>query len=43
MEWDEVFAHPIFGGHFDQYLLNNKKIEDKLKVVMNGLRFKINS
>lgn len=23
--------------------MNNKKIEDKLKVVMNGLRFKINS
>jgi Ca2+-binding EF-hand superfamily protein len=38
-----VFAHPIFGGYFDQYLLNNKKIEDKLKVVMNGLRFKVNS
>jgi serine/threonine protein kinase len=43
MEWDQVFAHPIFGGHFDQYLANNKKIEDKLKVVMNGLRFMINS
>jgi Ca2+-binding EF-hand superfamily protein len=43
MEWDQVFAHPIFKGHFDQFRANNKKIEDKLKVVMNGLRFKINS
>ena len=43
MEWDQVFAHPIFCGYFDQYLANNKKIEDKLKVVMNGLRFMINS
>ena len=43
IEWDQVFEHPIFNGYFDQFRMNNKKIEDKLKVVMNGLRFKINS
>lgn len=38
-----MFAHPIFGGSFDHYRVNNEKIEDKLKVIMNRLRFKINS
>jgi serine/threonine protein kinase len=43
IEWDQVFDHSIFKGYFDQFRINNKKIEDKLKAVMNGLRFKINS
>jgi Ca2+-binding EF-hand superfamily protein len=38
-----VFAHPIFAGAFDHYRINSEKIEDKLKVIMNRLRFKINS
>lgn len=38
-----MFGHAIFKGFFDHYRINNEKIEDKLKVIMNRLRFKINS
>jgi serine/threonine protein kinase len=23
LEWDQVFAHPIFNGYFDHYRMNN--------------------
>ena len=35
--------NPIFDGEFNIYQENNKKIENKLKLVMSTLRFKINS
>lgn len=41
--WDEVFLHSIFKDHFQQYALENKHFEDKLKRVMGELRFEVNS
>ena len=41
--WDQVFNHPIFDGFFKQYALQNEMFEDRLKAVMNELRFQINS
>ena len=41
--WDEVFTHKIFDGFFQQYAEQNKKFENKLKMVMSDLRFQINS
>jgi hypothetical protein len=35
--------HPIFGGFFKQYAVENSQFEDKLKRVMGELRFEINS
>ncbi len=38
-----MFLHPVFGGFFNQYALQNQQFEDKLKMVMTELRFQINS
>jgi hypothetical protein len=43
MSWDEVFMHPIFNGNFEKYAEQNREFENKLKLIMNDLRFKINS
>lgn len=41
--WDDLFKHPIFGGHFDQFITENIELENKYLKVMSDLRFKINS
>lgn len=43
ISWDELFVHPIFQGFFDEKGGNNQIFENKLKQIMNDLRFYIKS
>lgn len=42
ISWDEVFLHPIFDGYFLKYQKKNKEFENKLKMIMSDMRFRIN-
>jgi hypothetical protein len=42
MSWDELFLHPIFKGFFSEKGVNNV-FENKLKQIMNDMRFYIKS
>jgi hypothetical protein len=41
LSWDELFVHPLFNSYFADK--KKEKFEDKLKMVMTDLRFRIKS
>ncbi|EAS04850.2 kinase domain protein (macronuclear) [Tetrahymena thermophila SB210] len=43
IQWDEIYAHPLFGDHFVHFLEKNKNLEDKALYLINNLRQKIHS
>lgn len=40
ISWDEIYAHPIFRGYFTDKT-DNREFENKLKMILNKLRFYI--
>ena len=43
ISWDSLLRHPVFQGHFHEYINMNQSFEDKMKSVMNELRYVIKS
>jgi len=43
IQWDDIYAHPLFGDYFSHFLEKNKNLEDKALYLINNLRQKIHS
>ena len=41
--WDQLLRHPVFEGHFNYYVTMNESFENKMKSIMNELRYTIRS
>lgn len=41
--WDDLLRNPVFGNYFSEYITMNETFENKMKSIMNELRYVIKS
>jgi len=38
LSWDEIYRHPLFKGHFTDFIKNVSILEDKATYLINDIR-----